>query len=178
MLKKFWITSFLLATLVIAGCSSDKKTDESGAFVSADGEFSVAFPAEPVESVEKLETEVGTVDTYMFIHEEGDSAVYIASYVDYPEELVAEGDEENMLEGAKNGQLSSLGASPVVEKAEDITVDGYPGLFIKAYGDGLYSISKIVLADERLYQIMVMSTEDYVAQESEDEFLGSFKITK
>lgn len=179
MRNKLWIMSMVLSVvLVMTGCSSGNKIDESGVFVSDDGEFSVVFPGKPEESVEKMETEVGDVETYIFLYQDAENVAYLLSYADYPEKLVTEDSADEMLGGAVEGQLSTLGAGPVVDEKKEITVDGYAGFYTKAYGNGVYSVSKTVLADERLYQMIIMGNGKYVSQEVEDAFIGSLKITK
>ncbi|MEK7672461.1 MAG: hypothetical protein AAB373_01115 [Patescibacteria group bacterium] len=190
--KKAWlVVPFMLLALTACnkddgaktpeeeGTATEEETSaESDAFVSEAGKFSIVFPGEPVESSQAIPTAAGDIMMYMYMYEEGVTQAFMVSYSDYPADLVAASDSKTLLDGGKEGQLGALGTAPVLDKDEYIKMGEFDGTYMKAYGDGLYTVSKTVLAGNRLYQLLVMKDGSYPTQEEEDSFLGSFEITE
>lgn len=156
--------------------TTTEQVNEMPKYTSQDGKFSILFPGEPTVSTEKVETEIGTIDMSTFIYEKSSQEAYMVSYADYPAEMIKDVDQMEMLASSRNGVLENIGASVVEEK--DITLDGHKGIYFKANSVSLYLIYKMVMVNNRIFQVAIMKEGGYPSDSEADSFIGSFTLTK
>lgn len=148
----------------------------SHVYISPDKAFSIRFPAEPEVNSESVPTDIGDIQMYTVMYEESINKAYMVAYSDYPADLIDASDPMDLLYGAQSGGLSSLGITEPDEQ-EEITFDGYPGLFFEASHDGVDVVYKVLLVKNRLYQVAVLTTGDAVITDSDlTEFIDSFNL--
>jgi len=193
----FVIAAFFFGAFFVTSCNepSDEdvqaKTDEimdilndavdeaddntaSDKYYSEDGRFKVNFSGTPEVSNESVPTEVGNIEMYMFMYEKSITEAEMIAYSDYPSDLVAASNTDDMLQGAKEGAVGNLGATITAEK--EITYGKYKGLEFKANSTQFYVNYKIFLVNNRLYQIAIMRDGSYASQENVDKFFNSFEL--
>lgn len=179
---------FLIAAILVS-CGGSKssldalsqldslsKTLESTKYTSPDGSFKINFPGTPTVASENVPTEVGNIEMKSFTYEKSVTEAYMVALSDYPSELVAASSPDSLLQGAKEGALSSQGAT--LESEEKITLDGNPGYFFKAKKDSYHMCYKIFLKENRLFQILMLRDGSYPSQEDITGFIDSFEFTK
>ncbi len=157
------------------GISLETAVDE-GLFVSEEGGFAMKFPGKPTFQSEPVDTAAGQITMNGYIYEESASRVFMANYSDFPESLVDD-DPRDMLQNEKVGALESLGDYTIAEEME-LTLNGNPGLYYKANAGEYYSMTNTYLVNNRLYQIIILSSGDYPPSDVADSFFGSFKFLK
>ena len=142
----------------------------------------VQMPGEPTESKQTFDTEIGKVDAYMYIlSADGGKVAYLLGFNDYDKAKVKGANKQKMLEGAKNGAVTNVGGKLIGEKK--VEVAGYPGLEIEvevpAKGPQPASkvFARIVIANNRLFQTLVVMPTATVKGLDVRKFLDSLKIT-
>ena len=146
----------------------------SDKFHSADGKFKVNFSGTPDVSNESIPTEVGNIDMYMFMYEKSVTEAEMIAYSDYPSEMVAMSNTDDMLQGAKEGAVSNLGA--IITEEKEIMYNKHKGLEFKANSTQFYVNYKIFLVNNRLYQIAIMRDGSYASKANVDKFFNSFEL--
>ena len=146
----------------------------SDKFHSVDGKFKVNFTGNPDVSNESIPTDVGDIEMYMFMYEKSVTEAEMIAYSDYPSEMVAMSDPDDMLQGAKEGAVSNLGA--VITEEKEIMYNKHKGLEFKANSTQFYVNYKIFLVNNRLYQIAIMRDGSYASQANVDKFFNSFEL--
>lgn len=143
------------------------------------------MPGTPEESHQTVETAVGDIDIYMFMHQPtGVEEIYVVGYNDMPASLMESIDEDtrkNMLESGIEGGLNALKAygdhDPIVDKKESFKMYGkYPALKAKAHNGKYYVYIMCFMQENRLYQVWKMKDGDYTAKKKVDKFMDSFKL--
>jgi len=137
--------------------------------VSEEGKFKVTFPGDYTHNEQSIDTDLGTVLMHMYMFETEESA-YMVSFNDYPEESFDNSFNTEALEGAKTGFTGNLGMEE--SYSLEIRLSGHPGLYYKASGNGLYAIMYVLVRDNRLYQVGVLSQGTY----ADPAFLESFEL--
>ncbi len=190
----FVIAALFISSLFVVSCDEpsdaevDAQADEimdalndvmedntaSDKFHSVDGKFKVKFSGTPDVSNENIETEVGNIAMYMFMYEKSVTEAEMIAYSDYPSEMVALSNTDDMLQGAKEGAVSNLQATVTEEK--EIMYNKHKGLEFKANSTQFYVNYKIFLVNNRLYQIAIMRDGSYASQANVDKFFNSFEL--
>ena len=152
----------------------EEATSDLPEFTSETGKFSIKFKETPKETTEDVQTAVGPIKMYMFMHEEGSTKAYMAAYCDYPEEIVKGGDPITMLQGSKEGVLGQFSATIKDEKISKFM--GYDCIDFVAEGPQYNTAYKLVLAKNRLYQVGILQSGTSILKDDIDSYIGSFKI--
>lgn len=173
-MKKNYILPVLLLSSFLFFSACSFSSDSKDLFVSEEGGFSVNFPGEPTFQSEPVDTAAGQITMNGYIYEESASRVFMINYSDFPESLIAD-DPRGMLQDEKVGALESLGEYTIDDEME-LTLNGNPGLYYKASAGEYYSITSTYLVENRLYQLIILSSGDYPSGDVADSFFGSFKF--
>lgn len=152
----------------------------TGVFKSDDGNFSISFPGEPEFTAEPVDLDEGQSTTMnSFTYVEDDKIVLMIAYSDVAS------DDDFSIEAArallKDEQGGALGSFNVDKPEEEKQSDygEYPGLFYKAKTpEAFYVVAQTYFIDNRLYQIEMLTSDNYPSQEEMDAFTGSFRLLK
>jgi ribosomal protein L24 len=162
--------------------SPEAKKPEGNEFKSEAGKFTVVSPVPLKEKVEPVVTSIGNMQTHMFAGEKPDEILFTIAYTDYPEDKVKGGDPAMILDGAAKGSMTNVKATEPTFK--DITVSGYPAKEVsgnikgnKPGQEGTIKL-RIILAGNRLYQVMSLRAKDKASPEMMDQFIQSFQLTE
>ena len=179
---------FLIAAILVS-CGSNQNSLDALAkldslskamtvtkYTSPDGSFKISFPGTPIDTSQNVQTDIGMIEMESYTYEKSATEAYMVALSDYPSEIVAASSPDSLLQGAKDGALSSQGAT--LEFEEKVTLDGNPGYFFKAKKDSFYMCYKIFLKGNRLYQILMLRDGSYPSQEDINGFIGSFEFSK
>lgn len=130
-------------------------------FSSDDGNFSIQIPegySEPELQSSDVDSEIGDIKLhlYMSVNTEG---VCLIGYSDINLEITDEL-KNDMLEGAKEGAITNMGAT--LQSEEDISIDGHPGRSIRftTESEGIPMRGRIdyYMVKNRLYQVGFIET--------------------
>jgi hypothetical protein len=140
--------------------------------------FSISTPRAFEESTQKTPTEVGDIDVITLIAQAEDSTTYVATYSEFPEQIVKAGEPLELLRGGKQGVVDLLNGTVTSER--ELSLDGNPGLEIiltgTAQGYNIAAKGRFYLVKNRLYQIYVMAQQGKENTEATAKFLDSFRL--
>lgn len=173
-----WVSA--LCILVVA-CASTGGTGKAAppVFTSPAGRFTIAAPADFVETQQTLESPSGTILFYIYTAQQGDAA-FMASYCDYPEEIVgAWPDPQKGLDAVRDGALANINGRLVLENV--VSLAGHPGREIVADavledGSSITVKARFFMVGNRLYQVMVLAPKGEVAGSVMDSYLQSLTL--
>lgn len=150
-------------------------SQETYSYTDPTQQFRVEFPGAPEADRSTVPTEVGDIIMHTVMFEESVDKVYLLAYSDYPKELIELSDPQVLLESAQEGSLSNLGTSEL-NVNEKITFKGYPGLYFEAQNEDLYVAYKIILVENRLYQMAVLQQGTPLTDADVKNFMDSFRL--
>ncbi|WP_432662387.1 hypothetical protein R9X47_17825 [Wukongibacter baidiensis] len=174
------IVSFILVCLlasVVTGCSSNSAPTFK-TFTPEDASFSIDFPGDPTTQSQSMDTPSGEmkINTFML---EGKEAVYTVATTLLPEEVLNQPVDEFLMNACNGAVAQTQGTNDVIE---DVTIDGYAGKYviydINNNGKAAKAHQKIFVAENTMYQLMVINVDDEKSKESREKFFNSFSITK
>lgn len=151
-----------LSALALFVCIGSANAADWQPFSSPKANFRAEFPARPQESVQQLETALGTIPytTYMSEIENGNLAFGVA-YNDYPEEVL-QADPEAILDGGRDGAKQNLQGNVVSEIT--LNYKGHLGreftIVGEVQGQKLFYHTRVFLIGTRLYQLQVVRVGD------------------
>jgi hypothetical protein len=165
------LLALVLVAVLLPGC----REAEWSEFTTREGGFSVLLPGVPASETRTLNIPSGPVDLHMFGVEQ-DGFAYMASYNDYPDELVNQRPAATMLDGARDGAVANVQGELLGESL--LTIDGHPGREIKvaASGGQLMMVARIYLVGNRLYQAAVVTDKENALSGNVVKFLDSFRL--
>lgn len=190
-MKKNVVYALFLGILAVTGLSfsscsgnaSDAKdkteevadTEEEEFFISKDGQFKARFPGEPTRDSQMVPTEAGDIEMISFVYEKSATEASMIAYSDYPSSLVDGQDPMTLLGSARDGSLEGN----FVESNKEIKVGGWPAIRTKAIDktQNLYYVLEVILAKNRLYQLLMVRDGSYPTDEAIEEFMDTFVIT-
>ncbi|NJO84566.1 MAG: hypothetical protein HC828_18535, partial [Blastochloris sp.] len=144
---------------------------------SEEGNFSALMPGDPEEMSETIPTDIGDVEAN-FVQVATEEAAYQVVYSDYPEEMIANADIDEIFAGAINGALENIDGELVSEEVIDI--DGNPGREFVAEaaleGISITYQGRYFLVENRLYQVFVVGDASSMAEEDITLFIDSFML--
>ena len=143
---------------------------------SLSGKFSIVFPGEPDYSVEDVETAVGTLEMHTYLYEQSGNAAYMVAYIDYPEDMVEESDNDVLLDAALEGALSSWGIDLEKVNKEVTWHSGHKGIFTKESSGDTYTAYEVILVGNRLYQIAILQYDKAIGKKELKTFYDSFEL--
>ncbi len=154
--------AFASSAVASLAVSTAGRAFEGTLLESKEGRFSVRIPegfSSPEESTMPLETAVGKLDMEVFTATQGESSVFMAAYIDYPESAFEAGIPA-MLDGAREGALKNLHGKVLSQKSTSLL--GHPGRSMKFVGKTggmrVYGRVDYFIARPRLYQVLFLSS--------------------
>jgi len=143
---------------------------------SEQGGFFIIFPGEPSYSAEDVKTAVGKLKMHTYLFEKSSDAAYMVAYIDYPDDLVEESDNDVLLEAALEGALGSWGIDINQAKKETTWHSGYKGIFCNEKNGDTHAAYEVILAENRLYQIAILHYGKAIPKKDLSSFYDSFEI--
>jgi hypothetical protein len=142
-----------------------------------DGAIVVSMPGDPKAQVQRVATQAGDIEVHSFVLEKKDIA-YSVTYNDFPAALLSDGNSDRMLNGARDGAVSSVKGKLLTDTG--IALQEFPGREINIEApDGKHTVvSRIYLVKSRLYQISVAVPNEDLQREDVAKFLDSFKLLR
>lgn len=169
-MNKYILTFFVISFTL--SCNTNKEN----IFTDNNLLFSVDFQNEPIYAVDTFETEIGEIIMHTFMLEESETLAKTVTYSDYPSELIKLKDPYLILESAKQGAIRSLEINTII-KDEKINQGKYPGFELIGTNEmGFYIHYKLLLKENKLFQIGILKEGDFKDSKKELDFIESFVI--
>jgi hypothetical protein len=172
-MKRMHRLSLAFTVLLMVFCNVAAQTaqaDPQGwlTFAPEGGKFSILFPSQPVETINKK-----TAYTLHSFTTTANHATYVASYTDY---------EEIKLKPAEfliaNRDRFNKGLQATLVSSREIVLDGNTGLEFVSENPAANIKSQLFLIGNRLFQIATVVFKDTDQTEWTNKFFASFKLTK
>jgi hypothetical protein len=153
--------------------AQDDDDDPPAKYTNKAGKYAIAFPAKA--KVKTMKQENGPLTMYTASCEQ-DGKAFVVMYADFPDE-VKDVPAKTLFDGAQKGAAGDGGK---VVSSKDITVgkQKYPGRDIVVDKSGTKLKTRMVLANVRLYVIIVGGEDDFATSKEAQKFLDSFEILK
>jgi len=172
-MQNLLVHACLAAVVLLA--ADDAATKNQG-LAPKGGRFTIQMPGKADEQISKMHTFVGPIDLHLFIFSPDSNTAYMASYGDYPEEIIKNSNSDKMLNGSRDGIVKSINGK--LDREKKITIDKHPGRDITIVTDKAAVHERLYLVNCRLYQLVVASTsKEFVAGKDAEKFLDSYKLT-
>lgn len=152
----------VLCVALLLVCSVPAVAAEWTKFSSPKGNFRAEFPAQPKESVQSIDTDLGPIPYTTYMAElAGGNVAFGVAFNDYPQDVL-QADPEKVLDGGRDGAKENLGGELVSETS--MTYKGHPAREFTILSDGLgqrlFYHTRVFLIGTRLYQIQVVRVGD------------------
>lgn len=172
MTKKLLLAAVLIFSLT--ACTGE--TSALQKFESKDAGFSILLPGQPTEQTKSVDSAIGQLNLINFELNKGDT-YYIISTTDYPASVFESATLDQLLDSARDGAVSN--AQGTLIKEEKILVDKFPGRLLEVGLAGSQTIrAKFILAEKRLYQIVIVGPTAKMNNAEINETLSSFALLK
>ena len=150
---------------------------ESGGYelISEEGHFSIMMPGKPLQNIERVQTQLATIEVHFFAIEY-DNIAYVVTYSDYPQDYVEHVDIKDLLDQSRDGFVSSVKGRLLSDKY--ISYEGYPGIesMIESQDANAILLSRRYIVDSRLYQLIVIGSKENTSPDSFSSFFDSFTL--
>lgn len=167
-MRKLIFTSLISLLLFTSAAAQTAQTDPPGwiRFAPEGGNFSILFPSQPVETINKK-----TAYTMHSFTTAANRATYVAAYSDYGEIKLKPAEFL-----AANRDRFNKGLQATLISSKEITVDGQTGLEFVSENPAANIKSQLFLIGNRLFQIATVVLKDTDQTEWTDKFFASFKF--
>jgi hypothetical protein len=168
-MPRLFAAVFVLGFAAVSS-GQDKKSDK---FVSKEGKYSITFPGKPTV----VSNKAGGIDLNIATFEKGTTG-FTVIYSDFPPEVVKFAKPKELLDGGQKGLVDNFKAKVISAKDFTLGKPKHPAReLIAEKGEHTLRI-QLVLADHRLYQVVVVGSKEMITGSDADAFFKSFEITR
>lgn len=146
-------------------------------YSSAEGKYSAKFPGPPKVTSKTTKSAVGELTVNFAIYANADGGAFLISHTDYPAAATKPENHKTLFDAVRDdvkgrdGKISD-------EKELAYGPDKLPGREFAVEKDKQRIRYRVLLCDNRLFQIAVIGSKDFVAGKEAGAFLDSFQVTK
>jgi hypothetical protein len=177
-----WLFGFFVATgvgtlaLKVQPPPASVQSSTWKLFIPDDKRFSARFPSDPNRESGIVNAPDGRIEFIQYMSKVRD-ILYTVSYGDYPNNALKGLSSEQLLDNARNGAVENVQGKLLSETI--ISKGNYPGreITVKVEPNSVIT-AQIVLNDNRLYSLMVVTPADQLFTSHRREFFDSFSILK
>jgi hypothetical protein len=145
-------------------------------YASAAGRYKALFPGDVKSETTDIQAGKDTLKLTLDTVELKGDTVFMVSYVDASDE-VAKKPAGPRLDKVRDGNKGESG-KVVEDKDVTVGVEKYPGRDLLIETRNGYLRNRVVIAGNRLYQVMIQGSKEVVTSASADRFINSFEVTK
>lgn len=161
--------------VLVAACGLAAQDDKK--YESRDGKYAVAFPGAPATDTKKAgELTLSTAAV------EAKGVSYLVIYSDLPAESVKASKAEDILENGEKGLVDNFKAKVTKSQSTTFGKDKYPArnvtAEVKVDATTLQLRLRIVLVNNRVYQVLAVGSPEAVSGAAADKFFESFEVRK
>ena len=168
--------SFAVVVLVLGLGTAAHGQPEFKAFASSAGRYKGVFPGAVKTETVDVKGEKATLKLNVDSVELRAGTAFLVTFIDVPDE-VAKQPTGQRLDKVRDGNKGADG-KVVEDKELTLGVEKYPGRDLLIEKPGGFLRNRVVIAGNRLYEVMVQGPKDVVTSPSADRFIASFEVTK
>jgi hypothetical protein len=168
-------TGAVVAAVVAFGLVGTAQDTVGKKYVSKEGGFSVQFPAGGEVKTKNQDAPGGLKMVIAGV--ESEKKAYMVMYMALPDGIVKAASAKAILDGAADGAVKKSGGKQV--SAKDIThgKEKHPGREVVVDKDGNLVRTQIIVADPKIYVVVVGGPEEFANTKAAADFIKSFEIT-
>lgn len=192
------ITALILSVFVVFGCSEsssdilEASATENLAFDSVEvmdttnedlyysqlGNYKIQFPDSVIQLTEVLDTPYGSLNTVTDLCTVGEQKVYLVKSTEYPADLFLDQPVEFRKELLQNGIRETKLRHSISDASieMEMTLGEHMGYYYQIADTNRGIACWHILADNRLYQVLISALSAELSQEEIDSFVKSFKV--
>ncbi len=149
---------------------------QPGAYPSEEGKYSVRLPGPPKVTEQTAKTAIGELKVTVAVFANADGNVFMVSFTDFPESATKPANYATLLAGIRNGVKGDTGKLVGDEKSLSFGPNKLP-LREFVVDKGKQRIKcRVILRDNRVYQLAVIGTPDFAGGKDATAFLESFEL--
>lgn len=145
-------------------------------FASGAGRYKVQFPGDVKSETTDIKAGKNTLKLTLDSVELKGDTTFLVSYVDATEDI-AKQPPGPRLDKVRDGNKGPTGKVHL-DKEVQLGVEKHPGRDLLIETPNGYIRNRVVIAGNRLYQVMIQGTKEVVTSPSADKFIDSFEVTK
>ena len=144
----------------------------------AEGKYSVKFPGAPKITSQTAKSAVGDLTVNVATYANSDGNAFMVSYTDFPEATTKPDKLTTLFDGIRDGVKGKDGKLVGEEKKLEFGDDKLPGREFTIEKGKQRIRYRVVVRDNRVYQLATIGTEAFVTGKDGTAFLDSFQVTK
>jgi hypothetical protein len=170
----FALIGLILGTSLIAQAKPDPLDYKP--YASADGRYKILFPGAVKSETTDVKAKDATLKLTLDSFELSEGVLFMVTYIDVPDE-VAKSPAGPRLDKVRDGNKGTDGK---VHTDKEITIgaDKLPGRDLVIEKPAFFIRTRVVIAGNRLYQVMVQGSKEFVTSKEVDRFFDAFEVTK
>jgi len=172
--RKFKILGLAFGFLALAAISA--QAPDFKLYASTEGRYKVLFPGAVKTDTFPIKTDKGELTLTVDLVELRGGTSFMVTFVDAPDE-VAKLPAAGRLDKVRDGNKGTEG-KVIADKDVALGVEKFAGRDVLIEKPDMFLRNRIVLAGNRLYQVIVQGPKDVVTSPSADRFIESFEVTK
>jgi len=145
-------------------------------FASSDGRYKVLFPGPVKTETTDVKAGTGTLKLTLDSVQPTEGVIFMVTYLDTPDD-VAKAPPGPRLDKIRDGNKGTDGKL-LSEKEITVGVEKYPGRDLLIEKPAAVIRNRVVIAGNRLYQVMIQGPKELVTSKTADRFFDSFEVTK
>ncbi len=169
-------TGAAVAAVLTFGLVGTAQDATGGKYVSKEGGFSVQFPAGADVTTKSQDAPGGM--KMIITRAEGEKKAFTVMYMALPDGIVKAAGAKVILDGAVNGVVRQGGGRQVSAKDLTFGKEKHPGREVVVDKDGNLVRTRIIVADPKIYGLLVDGPEEFASSKEATAFLDSFEIAK
>jgi len=145
-------------------------------YASAQGRYKSIFPGPVKTETEDVKAGAGTLKLTLDSVEIADGVYFMITHIDVPDD-VAKMPHGPRLDKVRDGNKGPDGKM-LLDKEIELGPEKHPGRDLLIEKKDFYLRNRAVIAGNRLYQVMVQGSKEFVRSKEVDRFFESFEVTK
>jgi hypothetical protein len=145
-------------------------------FASSAGRYKVLFPGAVKTETTDVKTSTGPLKLTLDTATPAEGLIFMVTYVDAPDD-VAKSAPGPRLDKVRDGNKGTDG-KVLSEKEITVGVEKYPGRDLLIQKPNAVFRTRVVIAGNRLYQVMIQGSAEFVGSKPADRFFDSFEVTR
>lgn len=167
---------FAVVALVSLAANVGGQPPEFKSFASTEGRYKAVFPGAVKTDTFPIKSDKGELTLTVDLVELRAGTSFMVTYIDAPDD-VAKQPAEGRLNKVRDGNKGTDG-KVTADTPLTLGTEKHPGRDVMIEKPEGCIRNRIVIAGNRLYQVMVQGPKEVVTSPSADKFIASFEITK
>jgi hypothetical protein len=145
-------------------------------FASSAGRYKTIFPGPVKSEITDVKAGAATLKLTLDSVEVADGVLFLVSHIDAPDD-VAKLPHTTRLDKVRDGNKGEDG-KVLLDKPIEVGLEKLPGRDLLIDKSSFHLRNRAVIAGNRVYQVMVQGSKEFVMSKDVERFFDSFEVTK